>query len=92
MANWVLKGLRTGVKSTAYPARAETAAGVSPGRPAGARLKLRRCGGRPRGSLPDGRHHPSGQQQGRDRSRPLRALLALSDRLRRFRSGVGRGL
>lgn len=35
MANWVLKGLRTGVKSTAYPARAETAAGVSPGRPAG---------------------------------------------------------
>ncbi len=33
MANWVLKGLRTGVKSTAYPARAETAAGSRPAGP-----------------------------------------------------------
>jgi Ni,Fe-hydrogenase III small subunit len=33
MANWVLKGLRTGVKSTAYPDHMEDAPGVSPGRP-----------------------------------------------------------
>jgi Ni,Fe-hydrogenase III small subunit len=33
MANWVLKGLRTGIKSTDYPARPETAAGVTPGLP-----------------------------------------------------------
>ncbi len=39
MANWVLKGLRTGVKSTAYPARSEGAPGVSPGRPRGTLLK-----------------------------------------------------
>ncbi len=36
MANWVLEGLRTGIKTTAYPRRPERAAGVSPGRPAGA--------------------------------------------------------
>lgn len=39
MANWVLKGLRTGVKSSAYPGRPEDAPGVSPGRPMGTRLK-----------------------------------------------------
>jgi Ni,Fe-hydrogenase III small subunit len=39
MANWVLKGLRTGVKSTAYPGRSEDAAGVSPGRPIGSLLR-----------------------------------------------------
>jgi Ni,Fe-hydrogenase III small subunit len=38
MANWVLKGLRTGIKSTAYPAASEDAAGVSPGRPIGTHL------------------------------------------------------
>ena len=92
MANWVLKGLRTGVKSTAYPARAETAAGVSPGRPAGAVLSSEDAADDLVARCPTGADHPSGQQQGRDRSRPLRALLALSDRLRRFRSGVGRGL
>jgi Ni,Fe-hydrogenase III small subunit len=35
MANWVLKGLRTGIKSTNYPRRPENAAGVSPGLPRG---------------------------------------------------------
>ncbi len=39
MANWVLKGLRTGVKSSAYPGRPDDAPGVSPGRPMGTRLK-----------------------------------------------------
>jgi Ni,Fe-hydrogenase III small subunit len=38
MANWVLKGLRTGVMSSAYPARPDDAPGVSPGRPIGTRL------------------------------------------------------
>ena len=38
MADWVLKGLRTGIKTTAYPERAEGAAGVSPGRPIGTAL------------------------------------------------------
>lgn len=35
MANWVLKGLRTGIKTTRYPHRSENSAGVSPGRPRG---------------------------------------------------------
>lgn len=35
MLNWVLKGLRTGIVSTSYPDRDKTAAGVSPGLPAG---------------------------------------------------------
>ena len=38
MANWVLKGLRTGIKTTAYPREPDNAAGVSPGRPRGAFL------------------------------------------------------
>jgi Ni,Fe-hydrogenase III small subunit len=33
MSQWVLSGLRTGIKSTRYPQRPETAAGVSPGLP-----------------------------------------------------------
>lgn len=33
MSKWVLKGLKTGKKTTLYPAAAETAAGVSPGLP-----------------------------------------------------------
>ena len=33
MANWVLAGLRTGIRTTSYPAQADNAAGVSPGRP-----------------------------------------------------------
>jgi Ni,Fe-hydrogenase III small subunit len=39
MANWVLKGLRTGIRTTGYPARPERAAGVSPGRPHGVQLR-----------------------------------------------------
>ena len=38
MANWVLRGLRTGIRTTAYPKRPESAPGVSPGRPVGSRL------------------------------------------------------
>jgi Ni,Fe-hydrogenase III small subunit len=38
MTKWVVKGLRTGVKSTRYPAAPELAAGVSPGRPSGTHL------------------------------------------------------
>lgn len=33
MSQWVINGLRTGIKTSAYPARPETAAGVSPGLP-----------------------------------------------------------
>ena len=36
MANWVLKGLNTGIRTTGYPDRPEGAAGVSPGLPRGA--------------------------------------------------------
>jgi Ni,Fe-hydrogenase III small subunit len=35
MIRWVRKGLGTGVRTTAYPAKPETAAGVSPGLPMG---------------------------------------------------------
>ncbi len=38
MANWVLKGMRTGIRTTSYPDRPESAIGVSPGRPLGASL------------------------------------------------------
>jgi Ni,Fe-hydrogenase III small subunit len=38
MANWVLKGLRTGIKTTPYPRQADDAPGVSPCRPCGAVL------------------------------------------------------
>lgn len=33
MPSWIIKGLATGIKTTAYPARPEMAAGVSPGLP-----------------------------------------------------------
>ncbi len=39
MANWVLKGLRTGIKSSGYPSRRDDAPGISPGRPIGTSLK-----------------------------------------------------
>jgi Ni,Fe-hydrogenase III small subunit len=39
MANWVIKGLRTGIKSTGYPGRRDDAPGLSPGRPIGTHLK-----------------------------------------------------
>ena len=35
MANWVLTGLRTGIKTTPYRSRADLPPGVSPGRPVG---------------------------------------------------------
>jgi Ni,Fe-hydrogenase III small subunit len=38
MANWVLKGLRAGIKTTPYPRHADDAPGVSPGRPGGTLL------------------------------------------------------
>src|SRR5581483_5576291 len=34
---WVVSGLRTGIKTTAYPSGAENAPGVTPGLPLGAR-------------------------------------------------------
>jgi Ni,Fe-hydrogenase III small subunit/ferredoxin-like protein FixX len=61
MSQWVIKGLRTGIKSTRYPRVEETAAGTSPGLPAAAKLSpelaqpvVERC---PTGALelaPDG--------------------------------------
>jgi Ni,Fe-hydrogenase III small subunit len=39
MANWVLTGLRTGIKSSVYPARADKTVGVSPGRARGTSLR-----------------------------------------------------
>jgi len=55
MSQWVRKGLLTGIKTTRYPAREETAAGVSPGLPLGgpcseeqASLLVARC---PTGAL-----------------------------------------
>ena len=35
MSRWVVRGIRTGIKSTVYPSAAERAAGVTPGLPAG---------------------------------------------------------
>jgi Ni,Fe-hydrogenase III small subunit len=35
MSQWVISGIRTGIKTTAYPRRAENAAGVTPGLPRG---------------------------------------------------------
>jgi len=35
MSGWVLKGISTGIKTTAYPHRSESAAGVTPGLPVG---------------------------------------------------------
>jgi len=35
MSQWVINGIRTGIKTTAYPAKEETTAGVTPGLPIG---------------------------------------------------------
>lgn len=43
MANWVLKGLRTGIKSGGYPQRLDDSPGLSPGRPIGTRLDAARA-------------------------------------------------
>ena len=41
MANWVLQGLRTGIKTSSYPDRPDSSPGISPGRPRGAQLSSR---------------------------------------------------
>ncbi len=41
MSQWVINGLRTGIKTSAYPARAESAPGVSPGLPFGGNYSAR---------------------------------------------------
>jgi len=38
MSQWVIRGLRSGIVTTAYPRSAETAAGVTPGLPVGGEL------------------------------------------------------
>jgi Ni,Fe-hydrogenase III small subunit len=38
MSQWVIKGIRTGIKTTAYPGGTEPAAGVAPGLPVGGEL------------------------------------------------------
>ena len=38
MANWVLQGLRTGIKTSSYPNRLDASPGISPGRPRGAQF------------------------------------------------------
>jgi Ni,Fe-hydrogenase III small subunit len=38
MSDWVIKGIRTGIKTTAYPRDVESAAGVTPGLPLGGRF------------------------------------------------------
>ena len=49
VSRWVVRGIRTGIKSTVYPSAAERAAGVTPGLPAGgefgadAGALVRRC-------------------------------------------------
>jgi Ni,Fe-hydrogenase III small subunit len=43
MTNWVVKGLRTGIKSGRYPERIEDGPGISPGRPVGTRLGAARA-------------------------------------------------
>ena len=38
MSQWVINGIRTGIKTTAYPAQPERAGGVTPGLPVGGEL------------------------------------------------------
>ncbi len=40
MTKWVWKGIKTGIKTSKYPGRAETAAGTSPGRPVNTQFTL----------------------------------------------------
>ncbi|SRR5579875_129276 len=63
MSQWVIQGLRTGIKTTAYPREQESAAGVSPGRPIATELPEQdaeslsaRC---PTGALKNSREHLS---------------------------------
>jgi len=41
VANWVLQGLRTGIKTSSYPNRPDSSPGISPGRPRGAEFGSR---------------------------------------------------
>jgi Ni,Fe-hydrogenase III small subunit len=41
MANWVLQGLKTGIKTTSYPKSPDPSSGISPGRPRGAEFGSR---------------------------------------------------
>jgi Ni,Fe-hydrogenase III small subunit len=43
MNQWVINGLRKGIKTTAYPDRPEIAAGVTPGMPQGAAIERIKC-------------------------------------------------
>ncbi len=43
MANWVLKGLSSGIRTGRYPRRADEAPGISPGRPVGTGLPAERA-------------------------------------------------
>ena len=54
MANWVLKGLRTGIRTSRYPQREDEAAGVSPGRPLGASLNSAEAADQLAGRCPTG--------------------------------------
>ena len=79
MAGWVLKGLATGMKTTCYPASAERAPGVSPGRPVG--------GDYPEGEIPlvggalPGWSYPASRADRRNgRLSPLHSLLSLHAR------------
>jgi dissimilatory sulfite reductase (desulfoviridin) alpha/beta subunit len=38
MSQWVINGIRRGIKTTAYPGRTERAAGVTPGLPQGGEM------------------------------------------------------
>jgi Ni,Fe-hydrogenase III small subunit len=43
MSQWVISGLRKGIKTTGYPDRPESAAGVTPGLPQGATIERAKC-------------------------------------------------
>lgn len=43
MSQWVINGIRTGIKTTAYPRGEEPAAGITPGRPCGCDLSSQRA-------------------------------------------------
>ena len=44
MSQWVINGIRTGIKTTAYPGAAERAAGITPGLPVGGELDVLAAG------------------------------------------------
>ena len=79
MANWVLKGLRTGIKTTPYPRQADDLPGVSPGRPSGTLLSSADRAEDLARRLPDRRDRLSRQRR-RHRTRELRSLLSLPRR------------